>query len=170
MLFCASSSPAAKLFWMSCSCICAPTPRASSCTVAVVSYFCRFSRILRTTALPPMAIYIKSSPSRQSKCSGPPAVADDEAAPVLSAHRTLLGGELASRENDSCPALLPQRLNAHQSGENQGSGLGGWRRVEPFWVLFDRGIEISRSAIHNFLLVHHVLEYHDLACPDNYHG
>lgn len=61
MLFCASSSPAAELFWMSCSCICAPTPRASSCTVAVVSYFCRFSRILRTTALPPMAIYIKSS-------------------------------------------------------------------------------------------------------------
>ena len=149
MLFCASSSPAAELFWMSCSCICAPTPRASSCTVAVVSYFCRFSRILRTTALPPMAIYIKSSPSRQSKCSGPPAVADDEAAPVLSAHRTLLGGELASRENDSCPALLPQRLNAHQSGENQGQGRGGgggWRRVEPFWMVFDRGRQLSRSS------------------------
>ena len=42
--------------------------------------------------------------------------------------------------------------------------------MEPFWVLFDRGIEISRSAIHNFHLVHRVLEYHDLACPDNYHG
>jgi hypothetical protein len=94
-----------------------------------------FSRIVRACFhLPLKALYIKSFQAASPRTSRLHEVLDDEAAPVVSVHRTLLGGELAhSGVNRERP--LPQRASVHQSGENQGQG---WRRLEKKWTLGSR--------------------------------
>jgi hypothetical protein len=80
---------------------------------------------------PSNARLYKVVPSRQSTSSRTHAVANDEAAPVLSVHRTLLGGELAQRYESCCGPYPNAHLCINLERTRARAG-GGWRRVGPF--------------------------------------
>jgi hypothetical protein len=87
------------------------------------------------------ALYIKSSQAASPRTSRPHVVADDEAAPVVSVHRTLLGGELAPSGTIHVAALTPTRICAsiwREPGpglEEVGEEVDPW---EPFgWCLIN---------------------------------
>ena len=99
--------------------------------------------------------------------------------PFLSAHRTLLGGELASSRPIHVAGPYPNVLKSHQSGEIQQGPRAGrlekkWSHIDGCLILFDltqvADLRSSGAINRSFFFLIRVSDiHHDPASPDNFH-
>ena len=148
--FCASSSPDGRIILDELHLhLCFGRHETSSCS----KYTCIFLQPFLVSSvacfhLPPKALYIKSSQAASPRAPYHMSSQTTKLRPLLVFTGLYLAASLPPVERFMLRPL-PKRASVHQSGENQGQGRGGgggWRRVEPFWMVFDRGRQLSRSS------------------------